>query len=61
MDESTPTRLTLLLRSLDELLAEAERLRLEIGDAVNRRASHPFWPERRRVNIPHDPDRRSHP
>jgi len=48
----------MLLRSLDDLLAEAERLRLEIGAAVIRRESRPFWPDRRRVNVPHDPDRR---
>jgi hypothetical protein len=48
----------MLLRSLDELLAESERLRLEITEAVSRRASQPFWPDRRRASIPHHPDRR---
>jgi hypothetical protein len=46
------------MQYLDELLAEAERLRLEIGDAVRSRAQDPFWPDRRRMNVPHDPDRR---
>jgi hypothetical protein len=54
----TTTRLAALLRSLDDLLAEAEHLRLEISAAVLRRSASPFWPDRRRVNIPYDPDRR---
>jgi hypothetical protein len=57
-EPSSPTRLQALLRSLDELLAEAERLRLEISETVTRRTRQPFWPERRRVNVPHDPERR---
>jgi len=48
----------MLLHALDELLAESERLRLEISNAVIRRASQPFWPERRRATSPHSPDRR---
>ena len=60
VEDPSSSRLAMLLRSLDELLAESERLRLEITDAVMRRASQPFWPDRRRVCIPHDPDRR-HP
>jgi len=58
VEDLSPTRLATLLRSLDELLAEAERLRLEISAAVIRRSSQPFWPDRRRTNIPHVPDRR---
>jgi hypothetical protein len=47
-----------LIRYLDELLAEAERLRREMAEAVRRRADSPFWPDRRRSNVPHHPDRR---
>jgi hypothetical protein len=47
-----------LVRYLDELLAEAERLRADMADAVRRRTETPFWPERRRSNVPHHPNRR---
>jgi hypothetical protein len=57
-DPPKDNHLSALLRYLDELLAEAERLRLEIGDAVRRRAERPFWPDRRRTSVPHDPERR---
>jgi hypothetical protein len=48
----------MLLHSLDELLAESERLRLEISASMMRRASQQFWPDRRRISLAHDPDRR---
>jgi hypothetical protein len=47
-----------IIRYLDELLADAERLRGDIADAVRRRTDTPFWPDRRRSNVPHHPDRR---
>lgn len=52
------SRMASLIRYLDELLAEAERLRADMADAMRRRTDAPFWPERRRSNVPHDPDRR---
>jgi hypothetical protein len=59
VEEPPPaTRLNALLRSLDDLLAEARRLRLELTETVLRRRTEPFWPDRRRTNIPHQPDRR---
>jgi hypothetical protein len=44
-----------MLRSLDDLLAEARRVSDEIRAMLDRPA---FWPERRRVNEAHVPDRR---
>jgi hypothetical protein len=38
------SRIAALMRYLDELLAEAERLRADMADAVRRRADSPFWP-----------------
>jgi hypothetical protein len=37
-----------LLRQLDELLAEATRLRDRIDHAMTARVEAPFWPDRRR-------------
>ena len=54
----TTTRLAALLETLNEMLAEAERLRQEITGEVIRRATQPFWPDRRRTNLPHEPERR---
>lgn len=47
-----------LMRRLDDLLAEAVRLRHQIGDAMRRDRQQPFWPDRRRTRQPHEPDRR---
>ena len=59
-DELSPEeRIAALMRRLDDLLGEAAQLRAEVEDAVRTRTDRPFWPDRRRVNIPHDPDRRA--
>jgi hypothetical protein len=47
-----------VIRRLDELLAEAVRLRADIASAMRRRRERPFWPDRRLGRQPHDPDRR---
>ena len=61
VDEThAPSRLAALMRTLDELLDEAARLRQEVGETL-RRGRRPFWPERRKTNIPYDPDRRRQP
>ena len=49
MGDPTPPdhpRITGLLRQLDELIAEARRLRQHIETAAREK---PFWPERRRT------------
>jgi hypothetical protein len=46
-----------LLRHVDELLAEAARLREQITAAM-RKDERPFWPDRRYSRQPHDPERR---
>jgi hypothetical protein len=46
-----------LIRHLDELLAEAARLREQITAAM-RTNERPFWPDRRRDRQAHDPERR---
>lgn len=59
-DEDPPDdHLGALMRRIDELLGEAARLRNEAVTAGRSRSDHPFWPDRRQTNIPHDPDRRS--
>ena len=47
-----------MMRHLDELLAEAVRLREQITAAMRRNEERPFWPERRMRHERHDPDRR---
>lgn len=44
-----------LLRNLDSLLEEAQHLSDQIRGVLDRP---PFWPDRRRINTPHQPDRR---
>ena len=48
----------LLREKFDALREETEALRRRIMDALISERSHPFWPERRRATIPHDPERR---
>jgi hypothetical protein len=48
-----------LMRHLDELLAEAVRIREQVTDAM-RKNERPFWPDRRTSRQQHDPERR-HP
>ena len=57
-DLPSDSRIAALMRRIDELLSDAARLREEVASAVRSRAERPFWPDRRRTNIPHDPDRR---
>jgi hypothetical protein len=47
-----------LLRHLDTLLAEAIALRERVTAAMARDREAPFWPDRRRQALQHDPDRR---
>jgi hypothetical protein len=47
-----------LLRQLDDLVSEAERLREDIQRAMTREARIPFWPERRCRKMPVPQDRR---
>lgn len=47
-----------LLRRLDDLLAEATRLRDDIETAMQARIDSPFWPERRRRRLPITQERR---
>ena len=49
-----------LLRHLDDLVTEAERLRKEIQRAMARESQLPFWPERRHRHVPVPVDRRHH-
>ena len=45
------------LRHIDDLMAEARRLRDRITTAL-RREEAPFFPERRHRHEPHEPERR---
>ena len=54
----TEASLELLRKKLDALLEETDALPRRIKDALISESSRPFWPERRRVAIPHDPERR---
>ena len=59
-DETPPEdRIAALVRRIDDLLGEAAQLRDEVAAAHRTRADRPFWPDRRRVNVPHEPDRRA--
>jgi hypothetical protein len=51
-------RIHALIRRIDELLAEAARLRDEVAETVRDRTERPFWPDRRRRREPRQPDRR---
>ena len=51
-------RMAALARRIDDLLGEAAQLRDEVAGAIRARAARPFWPDRRRTNVPHHPDRR---
>jgi hypothetical protein len=46
------------MRRLDDLLAEAGKLRRQIETAMKSRTSLPFWPERRKQRLPVSRDRR---
>ena len=48
----------LLRKKFDALLEETAALSRRIAAALISERAQPFWPERRRVNIPHDPERR---
>ena len=48
----------LLRKKFDALLEETIALSRRIADALISERSHPGWPERRRVQIPHEPERR---
>ena len=54
----TEASFELLRKKFDTLLEETDALRRRITDALNSERSRPFWPERRRAEIPHDPERR---
>lgn len=45
------------LRHIDDLMAEARRLREQITVALSREEA-PFFPDRRHQHAPHEPDRR---
>ena len=49
-----------MMRHIDELLAEAVRLREQITSAMRSNEERPFWPDRRTKREPHQPERR-HP
>jgi hypothetical protein len=49
-----------MMRRLDEILAEAVRLREQITTTMRNNQERPFWPDRRIRREPHDPERR-HP
>jgi len=55
---SREERIAALVRQLDDLLDEAAELRGEALAAVRMREVRPFWPDRRRTAVPHQPDRR---
>jgi len=57
MDALKPSVLGDTLRHLDDLLAEARMLRERITAALSRERE-PFFPERRRYDAPHTPERR---
>jgi hypothetical protein len=54
----TEASLELLRKKFDALLEDIEALRSRIMSALSSESSHPFWPERRRAQIPHYPERR---
>jgi hypothetical protein len=56
---SREERIAALVRQLDDLLDEAAELRGEALTAVRMREARPFWPDRRRTAVPHEPDRRA--
>jgi hypothetical protein len=56
--ENSPFTDTLL--EIEELMAEARRLRERINDELLRREEAPFFPERRNRSERHEPDRRAH-
>ena len=60
MEPKGPTEASfeLLRKKFDALLEETVALRRRIMAALVSESSHPFWPERRRVWAPHDPERR---
>jgi hypothetical protein len=58
--ESQNSPFTDTLREIDELMAEARRLRERINDELLRREEAPFFRERRNRYERHEPDRRSH-
>ena len=57
MDKVKPSLFGESLRHLDDLLAEAQRLRERITAALNPERE-PFYPERRSRFEPHEPERR---
>ena len=54
----TEASFELLRKKFDALLEETDALRRRIKDALISEGSRPFWPERRRAEIPHNPERR---
>ena len=58
--ESQNSPFTDTLREIDELMAEARRLRERINDELLRREEAPFFRERRNRCERHEPDRRAH-
>lgn len=57
VSEFAPTPFAETLRHIDDLMAEARRLRERITAAL-RREEAPFFPERRHRYEPHEPERR---
>ena len=57
MDVLKPSVLGETLRHFDDLLAEAQMLRERVTAALHRERE-PFFPERRRYDEPHAPERR---
>jgi len=60
MEANGPTEASFerLRKKFDALLEETVALRRRIMAALVSESSHPFWPERRRAWVPHDPERR---
>jgi hypothetical protein len=57
MDALKPSVLGETVKRFDDLLAEARALRVRITAALHRERE-PFFPERRRYDEPHTPERR---